>query len=88
MALAMGPADFWYTENGVFKELRAKHPEIKRIVIANRALHFIGDTIIVTENTDKTKTVYRLDSNIFFNYRFEKKNKEKPDKNGKRRKNS
>lgn len=60
-------ANYWFTENGVLRELRAKHPNVTRILKVERNV-FSYSRIVVEENGVRKE--YLLDTNVLFNYEF------------------
>lgn len=64
--------NFWYTNEGVLKELKNEHAGISEIVSTKRRM-FRRSLITVKENG--VKQDYFLDTNIFWNYTFERVNK-------------
>ncbi len=60
--------NFWFTEDGVLRELRANHPEVVQIVHIQRNIW--GYSIIETADGNGNRNSFQLDSNILFNYSF------------------
>lgn len=61
----IGMGNFWYTQEGVLKELKIDHPHISKIFKTTR--NVFDKSVIVVEENGK-KITYLLDSDIFFNY--------------------
>jgi len=66
MIVSMG--NFWFTEEGVLRELRADHSEIKELVETHR--NVFSYSVITVKNDDNSISIYRLNTDIFFNYSF------------------
>lgn len=61
--------NFWYSEDGILKELKIDHPQITEVLKTTRNV-FDKSIILVMENGEKTE--YCLDTNIMWNYEFSK----------------
>lgn len=66
---ALGAGNFWCTESGVERQLKAEHPEIAEIVTINRGIW--GSSRVLVKTKDGVSQTYCLDSNILFNYEFD-----------------
>lgn len=64
----IGPADVFFTEEGVLSALQGTCPGVKSITKTERNL--FAKSVIIVETYDGGWARDELDSNIFFNYRF------------------
>jgi len=60
-------ANFWFTEDGVLRELKVDRPLVTKILKTER--HPIDKSVIVVEE-DGQRYKYCLDSSVLFNYEF------------------
>lgn len=65
----LGAGNFWCTESGVERQLKAEHPEINEVVTINRGVW--GYSRVLAKTKDGASQTYCLDSNILFNYEFD-----------------
>ena len=57
--------NFWYTEQGVLRELQIENPGIARIMKVKTGV--IDYTEITVQNNDGSTKTYYLDSDVLFN---------------------
>lgn len=62
--------NFWCTQEGVQSSLIIDHPEVSKVLRINR--NWINYAEVLVENTDSTRSTYLLNTNVLFNYSFEK----------------
>ncbi len=62
--------NYWYTEEGVLRELAIDHPEVAKIVKTERNVY--ADSVITAEQKDGQKVDYCLDTSVLWNYHFSK----------------
>ncbi len=65
--LVLGKGNFWYTEEGVLKELRVTRPNVTEIVKTQRN---VFSKSVITVKEDGAIRDFCLDSDIFWNYEF------------------
>ncbi|MFW9880764.1 MAG: type II secretion system protein [Candidatus Thorarchaeota archaeon] len=65
IALACG--NYWYTEEGVERQLKIDHPNITRVLRTQRNVFSFS---VITVEEDGRRVEYCLDTGIFFNYEF------------------
>lgn len=63
-------SNMWYTKNSVLNDIKSKYPEISNVLQINRNL--LSYSEIIVQEGEKINTYY-LDSNLFFDYKFHKK---------------
>lgn len=61
----------WFTEQGVFREIKLINPEVTGVVGSTRNVY--GQSIIKTQLKDGSRQDYLLGSNILFNYTISRK---------------
>lgn len=60
--------NFYFTEDGVLRELKVDHPQATEILKVKR--NVLNNSIITVKESGERKS-YGLDTNILFNYKFE-----------------
>lgn len=58
--------NFWFTEEGVLKEIRLNEPAAKTVLTSKRAVW--DDSEVTVELEDGSRKVFRFGSNMLFNY--------------------
>jgi hypothetical protein len=58
--------NFWFTEEGVLREIRLSEPAAKTVLTSKRAVW--DDSKITVELEDGSRKVFALDTNMLFNY--------------------
>ena|SRR3989338_6067207 len=66
-ALLLLKGNFYYTSDGVLRELQVDRPNVARVLKTER--NVISFSKIYVEESGTTK-IYLLDTNVMFNYRF------------------
>ncbi len=69
--VSLGMANFYFVEDVVLREIKAINPKVEKILITQRGV--FSRSRIVVEESNGVQTTYLLDSNILFNYSFERK---------------
>lgn len=64
---AICQGNFWFTEEGALRELRADHPKVTEIMKIERNIFSYS---VITVREDGEARNYDLDSNALFNYTF------------------
>lgn len=67
----LGKGNFWFTREGVLREIQVDDPDVVRVVRVNRNILRFSE--IEVENKEGVRSVYRLDTNVLFNYGLELK---------------
>lgn len=62
--------NFWYSEDGVLRELRVDYPKVERVLKTTRNVFSDSEIVVAEEGKEKT---YYLDSDILWNYQFRQK---------------
>jgi len=71
LALAVSSGNFWYTEDGVLRSLKARDMVSQNATILETRRHVFDYTdIYVYEPSTDEKLVFYLDSDILFDYDF------------------
>ena len=60
----------WFDRATLLRTIQIDHPLVKEIIWTET--HLTDPTIVWVENSDKTRDIYRLDSDILFEYSVEK----------------
>lgn len=63
--------NFWFTEEGVLKEIRLSEAKAKTVLTSKRGVW--KDSEITVELEDGRRQVFTLDTNILFNYEVKPK---------------
>jgi len=63
--------NFWFTEEGVLKEIRLSEPKAQRVLTSQRGVW--GDSEILVELEGGGRKTFLLESNALFNYEIEPK---------------
>jgi len=58
--------NFWYTEEGVLRELRLDNPEIEKILSTERLAW--SHSVITVADSEGRRRIFTLDTNVLFNY--------------------
>jgi prepilin-type N-terminal cleavage/methylation domain-containing protein len=59
--------NFWFSEEGVLRELKVDHPGVTEILKTERNVHAKS---VITVKEDGFNHVYYLDSDMLWNYKF------------------
>ena len=68
MLICLPMANFWITEKGALKAAKVANPASAEILKIQR--NTISFSEIVVQNSDRTLTIYEVDSNVLFNYKL------------------
>ncbi|MEK7584869.1 MAG: prepilin-type N-terminal cleavage/methylation domain-containing protein [Patescibacteria group bacterium] len=66
---ALCAGNFWYSEQGVLRALQSDHPNITKVELIER--HVYDYSIVVAKQGDQ-EMMFFLDSNMLFNYKFQR----------------
>jgi len=66
VANAILAGNFWYTEEGVLRDIQIDHPGIMEVIRSERNVY--DDSVITVKNDAGSRFTFTLDSDIFFNY--------------------
>jgi prepilin-type N-terminal cleavage/methylation domain-containing protein len=59
--------NYWFSEGGVLRELRADHPAVTEVIKSQRNIY--ADSVI-TVKEGEVRRDYCVDTNMLFNYEF------------------
>lgn len=65
-ACLIAKGNYWFTEDGIARELRVYYPSVNKILTTHRNVYEFSEVFV--ENNDGSRSRFLLDTNVLFNY--------------------